>query len=92
MRSLVGELARDKFNTDASGRAAALAVKNELFSVYDRAVVAGRNKLQVTGEGPFGPVYGNLTGDPESVGRTYCQWASAKCRKRGRVRWPVVSA
>jgi hypothetical protein len=66
-RSLIGELERDLFNTGARGRAAALAVKNELSSVYDRAVEAGKHKLQVTGEGPFGPVYGNLAGDPENA-------------------------
>jgi len=67
LRSLVGEMARDKINTDAPGRAAALAVKGVLSDMYKGAEEAGAHKLAATGEGPFGPVYGNLAGDPENA-------------------------
>lgn len=64
MRSMVGELSRDLHNTDATGRGAALAAKQALSDVYEQARQAAADKLAVTGEGHFGPVYGNLSGDP----------------------------
>ncbi|WP_347249975.1 hypothetical protein [Zoogloea sp.] len=67
LRSLVGEMARDKINTDAPGRAAALAVKGVLSDMYTAAEQAGARRFAVTGEGPFGPVYGNLAGDADSA-------------------------
>lgn len=41
LRSMVGQLSRDKFNTDETGRAAALAVKDVLSQSYDDAVAKG---------------------------------------------------
>ena len=66
-RSLVGEMARDKINTDVPGRAAALAVKGVLSDVYKSAEQAGAHKFAVTGKGPFGPVFGNLAGDADNA-------------------------
>lgn len=67
MRELVGNLAKDMYNTDQSGRAAALEVKAALSNIYKDAAASAKEKLTPTGYGEHGTIYGGLSGDPRNA-------------------------
>lgn len=66
-RKLAGNKARDLADTDRTASAAWSAIKSQLDEVEQAAIASAQHKLQVTGQGPWGPVYGNLAGDPENA-------------------------
>ena len=66
-RKLAGNKARDLVDTDRTAAAAWGALKSQLDNVEQTAIANAQHKLQPTGQGPWGPVYGNLAGDPENA-------------------------
>lgn len=67
LRKIAGNRATDLADSDRTASAAFSSVKN-LFNEAEAAAVArSGNKFEVTGQGPWGPQYGNLAGDPNNA-------------------------
>jgi hypothetical protein len=66
LRKLAGNRARDLADSDRTASAAWGAVRG-LFDDAEQAAIAKSGALKPTGQGPFGPVYGGLSGDPENA-------------------------
>lgn len=67
LRKIVGNRARDLRDTDRTASAAFSSVKGLFDDAEEAAITRSADKFAVTGQGQFGPVYGNLNGDPQNA-------------------------
>ncbi|MDR2240062.1 MAG: hypothetical protein LBE33_06415 [Zoogloeaceae bacterium] len=67
IRKIIGNAAADSAGTDRTAAAALSSVKSLLNEAEQAALERGQRAFQVTGQGPWGPVYGNLAGDPKNA-------------------------
>ena len=67
LRKIAGNRAADLADSDRTASAAFSSVKNLFNEAEAAAVERSGNKFEVTGQGPWGPQYGNLAGDPQNA-------------------------
>lgn len=66
LRKQAGNKAAELRDSDRTAAAAWSAVKDQFDAAEAAAVAKSGEKFAVTGQGPFGPVYGNLAGDAQN--------------------------
>lgn len=67
LRKIAGNKAADLRDTDRTAAAAWGALKGLFNDAEGQAIAKSGNKFAVTGQGPWGPQFGNLAGDPENA-------------------------
>lgn len=67
LRKVIGNRSDDLYATDKTAASALNSIKSLLDESQASAISDTERKLAETGRGQFGPIYGNLSGDPENA-------------------------